>query len=153
MSAFRSARSLSNWFTHQSYNTTTPILRRDDRQYWRADLGQQLLAAGSLGIRVQFQQSAQILQGVLLQGSATLLHLGRPHNALDLVRVDEPGEVAVSHGRPWQDVPLLQSAGLLHSACEMGTIYYQNWLYGMLCGRADAFRQSLFEITSMKSPL
>mmetsp|Transcript_23786 Transcript_23786/g.61789 ORF Transcript_23786/g.61789 Transcript_23786/m.61789 type:complete len:391 (+) Transcript_23786:94-1266(+) len=76
--------------------------------------------AGSLGVGVELEHDAQVLQGVLLQGcmlgGGSLLW---PDHALDLIRVDQAGEVAVGHDGAGQLVALLHLA-LLGLGAEDG---------------------------------
>jgi len=80
-------------------------------------LGQELCAAGSLGVGVELEQGAQVLQGVLLQGHHCARHLGRPHDCLHFVTVDEAGQVCVGHDVARQLVAALLLALLVYCAC------------------------------------
>ena len=77
----------------------------------------ELLTSGRQGVRVELQEGSQVLEGVLLQRAASLDGLGLTHDTLDLIGVDESGEVRVGHGCAWQLVALLDGAWLLWCAC------------------------------------
>lgn len=76
--------------------------------------------AGSLGVGVELEQGAQVLEGVAAQaGSADGARLGWVHHALDLVRVDETGQVWVGHGQARQVEARLLLGGLCVCACKV----------------------------------
>ena len=76
--------------------------------------------AGCLGVGVELEQGAQVLEGVAAQtGAADGAGLGGVHHALDLVRVDEAGQVRVGHGQARQVEARLLLGGLCVCACKM----------------------------------
>lgn len=86
-----------------------------------AHLSEELGAAGSFGVGVELQEGAQILQGVLLEGHVGAAGLGLAHDALNLVTVDEAGQVRIGHLPSGQLVALLLLAGLLCCACAFSS--------------------------------
>jgi hypothetical protein len=58
-------------------------------------LTEELLAAEGLGVRVETEENGLVAEGVLLLGEGTLLDggTGGTDDRLDLVRVDEAGDV------------------------------------------------------------
>ncbi len=87
----------------------TPVLTDTSlKTIWRTngeetDMGNDFHAAGSLGVGVELEQGAQVLKGIAAEaGPADRPRLLGVHHALDLVRVDEAGQVRIGHGGPGQ---------------------------------------------------
>lgn len=60
---------------------------------------------------VELEEGAQVLEGVLLQHKLGLVDLLGVDHGLDLIGVDETGQVRVGHLGPRQLVALLQGGG------------------------------------------
>ena len=70
--------------------------------------GKDGLAAEGLGVGVELDEGAQVLQGVLLlDGTAGLPGTDGPEGGLDLVRVDDALEISVGQEGPGEEVALL----------------------------------------------
>ena len=69
----------------------------------RPHVGKDLHPASGLGVGVELEQGPQVLERVAVEaGPADGTSLGGVHHALDLVRVDEAGQVRVGHGQTGQ---------------------------------------------------
>jgi len=118
-----------------STHTEAPLAKQAARA--GARLSEQLHAARGLGVGVELQQRAQVLQRVLLQRARRAAGARRPHDGLDLVAVDQARQVRVGHGRARQLVAALLLARLLGRACR---------------ARAGPLASALFRCTLCTSP-
>lgn len=79
-------------------------------------LGQKFHSPGGLGIWIELKEGTQVLQWVLLQSASLDVNLRGSHNTLDLVGVDDPSEIWVTHDVAGKNVVLLQKRLLLLGA-------------------------------------
>jgi len=77
-----------------------------------------LAALNRLGVGVEAEHDVEVAQRVLLVGNVTSLLLGRTQLRLDLVGVDDAGDVRVGDQRTGEVVVLLELARLLKSAVK-----------------------------------